>query len=315
MVVPLDTIESLEETSSSSTSSAGEPVTESFPEPPADSMETVAGDRFRVEPSMPTLSREGSPPGGSGPGQNRWLYWVFGGCLTLILILMAGVAGFLFMSWQAGRGVAPGPEKSPPPIRVAEKKETPEAEVSPTPEATPSAEKTPEKEKRPEFEPDKEPAEEENLPEDDELKPEKPEEKEPEVSFTPPKKPTRQGSFRVRADRGWQLSEINTVPSEVFRTSVRGMIVLDGIEGSIPPDGISGQRRRRIYRQFPTGALLMRTRFANGKVGNIMPATRYDQWQNYKNESGRLEFLINDNSPENNRGSFVITVRLVSAPE
>ncbi len=58
----------------------------------------------------------------------------------------------------------------------------------------------------------------------------------------------------------------------------------------------------------------MRTRFANGKVSNIQPVAASDMWENAPGERGRIEFLINDNSPENNEGEFIVSVTLVSVP-
>lgn len=282
MVVPLETIESLDL-----------PVTESFGE--KESFETKVGNRFQVDPSVPTLSSVQEPQGGG----SKMIFWVFGGCLTLLLIAFIGLAGFMYVNWQSNREVASNSKTEPTPARTIEEK-------APTPKSTEMPEQTPKEE--PEETPKETPASEEEPELEDP-------DGTPEVTFTPPEKPTRQGSYTVRSNEGWQISEIDTVPSEIFRTNVRGKVFLDGIDKSVSPEGIEGEKSRRIYKQFRTGALLMRTRFANGKVGNIMPATDSNEWENYPNETGRLEFLVNDNSSENNKGIFIITVRMVSVPE
>ena len=278
MVVPLDTVESLEQPPT-------ERITESFGEEPK-STETVVGTRFQDDASIPTFSAQ------QPQASSKTLYWLLGGCLTLLVLAFIGIAGFLYVNWESKREATQTPEPEQTPVSIIEE-ETPESEKTPDEEEE-EPEETPELELEPELE-------------DPESK--------PKVSFTPPTKPTRQGSFSVKADEGWQTSEIDTVPSEIFRTSVRGKVYLDGIDKNISANGISGNRDRRIYKKYRTGALLMRTRFANGKVGNIMPATQYNEWQNYPNERGRLEFLVNDNSPEKNKGEFVITVRMVSVPK
>lgn len=136
-----------------------------------------------------------------------------------------------------------------------------------------------------------------------------------ELIFTPPDEPTRQGSFTIGADEeDWQLSDIETVPSETFRTEVRGTIDLDEIGADISPEGVESDKDRRIYKKYPTGALLMRTRFADGETSNIQPVAAADMWENAPDERGRLEFLINDNSPENNRGEFSVSVTLIRVP-
>ncbi len=105
------------------------------------------------------------------------------------------------------------------------------------------------------------------------------------------------------------------MPSETFRTSVRGKIYLDDVKENVSPEGTKKNKERRIYKEFKTGALLMRTRFANGKVSNIQPVTASEVWDNAPDESGRIEFLINDNAPEYNSGAFIIAVEMVSVPK
>ena len=241
--------------------------------------ETEVGTRFQDDASIQTFTAH------KPQASNKTLYWILGGCLTLLLIAFIAVAIFLYLNWSTERAETASNSQTEPttpaPILIDEK--TPESKT----------------------EEDKQTEEPQLDAEDGEI----------EVSFTPPAEPTRQGSFAVKANKGWQVSGINTVPSEVFRTSIRGKVYLGGIDKNVPPEGIDENTDRRIYKQFPTGALLIRTRFANGKVGNVQSATAYTQWENFKNERGRLEFLVNDNSPENNKGEFIVTVRMVSVPE
>lgn len=211
------------------------------------------------------------------PQNKIFILAVFGG-LFLILVMIAGaVGGLIYFSVQQENQAV---KSKPPPERKVEK---------PSPSLPPSA--TPLKS------PKETPVESE------------------ELIFPPPTKPTRRGSFRIQADKdGWQLSEIETVSSETFRTNVRGTIVLDDIGSNITADGVDKNKKRRVYKEYPTGALLMRTRFANGKTSNIQPVTASDVWENDPEETGRIEFLINDNSPRSNAGQFVVEVSLVKAP-
>ncbi|HQU83916.1 MAG TPA: hypothetical protein PKY59_12350 [Pyrinomonadaceae bacterium] len=142
----------------------------------------------------------------------------------------------------------------------------------------------------------------------------------PQAIFTPPTEPTKKGDFTIYANTGWQLSDIDTISQEKFTTSVVGKIDLDGIKTGVSSSGIKDEKTksRRIYPEFPTGALLMRTRYADGKYSNIAALTANGatgQWENYPGESGRIEFCINDNAPEKNGGQFTVTVNFVSAPK
>lgn len=142
----------------------------------------------------------------------------------------------------------------------------------------------------------------------------------PQVSFTPPIEPTKKGSFTIYANTGWQLSDINTVSQETFTTSVVGKINLDGIKTGVSSSGVTDAKTksRRLYPEFPTGALLMRTRYADGKYSNVAALTANGatgQWENYPGESGKIEFCINDNAPEKNGGQFTVNVNYLSAPK
>lgn len=141
----------------------------------------------------------------------------------------------------------------------------------------------------------------------------------PQVSFTPPIVPTQKGTFTVYANQGWQISDIYTVASQEFSTTVQGKIDLSGIKTGVSASGVNDAKTksRRIYQQFPTGALLMRTRYANGNYSNITSLTTNGSngnWRNYPDERGKLEFCINDNAPENNNGQFTVNVTLTRVP-
>lgn len=142
----------------------------------------------------------------------------------------------------------------------------------------------------------------------------------PDVSFTPPIEPTKQASFTIYANRGWQLSDISTVPLEQFSTTVQGKIDLAGIKTNVSPKGVSDvkTKSRRIHSELPTGALLMRTRYADGKYSNVvsmMTNGANGTWQNYPEERGKIEFCINDNAPESNSGEFTVNVTFTSLPK
>jgi hypothetical protein len=138
----------------------------------------------------------------------------------------------------------------------------------------------------------------------------------PQVSFTPPVEPTNKASFTVYANQGWQLSNIDTVALEEFTTTAQGKIDVAGVKEEISANGIDDTRTksRRINPEFPTGALLMRTRYANGKYSNVVAVNTVGNWKNYPDERGKIEFCINDNAPENNEGQFIVTVTLTKVP-
>ncbi|NJM52760.1 MAG: hypothetical protein HC846_04820 [Blastocatellia bacterium] len=142
----------------------------------------------------------------------------------------------------------------------------------------------------------------------------------PQVSFTPPTEPTKKGSFTIYANQGWQLSNIDVVPLEEFRTTVQGKIDISGIRTGVSSSGVSDAKTkvRRIYPEFPTGALLMRTRYADGKYSNIVAVSgsgTNGNWKNYPDERGKIEFCINDNAPENNGGQFTVNVIMTRVPK
>lgn len=142
----------------------------------------------------------------------------------------------------------------------------------------------------------------------------------PQPSFTPPTEPTKTGTFTVAANTGWQLSEIDTVPLEEFTTKVTGLIDLAGLKSRLASKGTNDaeSKSRRLVPDLPTGALLMRTRYADGKFSNVQAVTAArstGNWQNFEDERGRLEFCVNDNAPEQNGGSFIVTVKMTKLPK
>ncbi|MDQ3062836.1 MAG: hypothetical protein M3R14_08255, partial [Acidobacteriota bacterium] len=88
------------------------------------------------------------------------------------------------------------------------------------------------------------------------------------------------------------------------------------IEKNVSPQGIADKKyqTRRLFPEFPVGALLMRTRYADGKYSKIsVVATKNSTgiWQNAPDERGRLEFCINDNAPDGNDGVFVVSLAII----
>lgn len=216
------------------------------------------------------------------PKSNKKLFLILGGLASLLALL--GVAG-------AAIGYYNFCCQPPPPAPRL-------ASTSPTPSAAPDKTKSPTPKTSPTASPSA------TVDDDDAPK--------PQAAFTPPIEPTRKGTFTVSANEGWQLSDIDVVSLEEFRTSVQGAIDLAGIKASVTAAGVSDAKTkaRRIYPEFPTGALLMRTRFADGKTSNTVSMTTNGangSWQNYPNETGKLEFCVNDNAPENNGGQFIVT--------
>jgi hypothetical protein len=138
--------------------------------------------------------------------------------------------------------------------------------------------------------------------------------------FEPPKEPTKDASFTVYANGDWQLSQIAVVPLEQYRTSVEGIVDLAGAKAGVRAGGTNDAqlKSRRLFAEWPTGALLMRTRYADGRFSNTMATSAggaSGSWQNLPDERGMLEFRINDNQQQNNGGQFTIRVRLTKAPK
>ena len=218
------------------------------------------------------------------PKSNKKLFLILGGLASLLALLGVAGAAIVFYNYRQNTIVSASPTPTASATVKAGKSPTPKASASPTVTPPASPEKT------------------------------------PETSFTPPVEPTKKGTFTVNADEGWQLSDIDVVSLEQFRTSVQGAIDLSGIKSSVPPGGVSEAKTksRRVYPEFPTGALLMRTRYADGKTSNTVSMTTNGangNWKNYPNETGKLEFCINDNSPADNGGQFIVTVTMTSVPK
>lgn len=137
----------------------------------------------------------------------------------------------------------------------------------------------------------------------------------PEVTqlFTPPTEPTQDASFTVYANGDWQLSQIAVVPLEEYRTSVEGIVDLAGAKAGVRAGGTNDAqfKSRRLFADWPTGALLMRTRYADGRFSNTVAvaAGASGSWKNLPDERGMLEFRINDNLQQNNGGQFTIRKR------
>jgi hypothetical protein len=136
-------------------------------------------------------------------------------------------------------------------------------------------------------------------------------------SFEPPTTPTREGSFTVYANEGWQLSDIAVVPYEKYTTRVDGIVDLAGAKAGIRAGGDKDAKlkSRRLFAEYPTGALLMRTRYADGRFSNTVAAGTSGSWENLPDERGMLEFAINDNAPQDNGGQFTVRVKMTSVPK
>lgn len=217
----------------------------------------------------------------SRPKSNKKLFLVLGGIFSLFGMLLAAGALIVYFNWKPKTAVVANPILTPAPTRgIADK--SPSVSPSASPATSPSPT--------------------------------------PQVSFTPPVEPTKKGTFTVYANGGWQLSEIDTVPLENFRTSAAGLIDLAEIKTGVSTKGVNDAKTksRRIYAEYPTGALMMRTRYADGKYSNVQPVTAAPSvgvWQNFPDERGRLEFCINDNAPEQNGGQFSVTKISTSVPK
>ena len=250
------------------------------------SAETVFGKQPFAPANFATVST-------ARPRSRKKIFLILGGVLSLFGLLAVAGASIIYFNWRSKNAAVVSPTPTVSPTRgFADKSPSPKSSASPTvaPSASPSA--------SPAISP-------------------KPT---PQVSFTPPVEPTRNGTFTVYANGGWQLSEIDTVPLENFRTSATGLVDLADLKTSVSTKGLNDvkTKSRRIYAEYPTGALMMRTRYADGKYSNVQPVTAAPSvgvWQNFPEERGRLEFCINDNAPEQNGGHFTVTKTLTSVPK
>jgi len=220
--------------------------------------------------------------------KNRKYFWIFGGLASLLILVLLGIVGALFLANRLNKeNVA---VKAPTPTV------SPTRKTSPTPQKSAGIDLSNASAETPEIEV--------NVS--------------PNPNFTPPVKPTARGVFNVKADKNWQLSNLDVVGGEKFVLLGLGEIDLREIEKGVSPEGIADKKyqSRRLFAEFPTGALLMRTRYADGKYSKIsMVAANKASgvWQNAPDEQGKLEFCINDNAPEGNSGEF--TVSLVAFEE
>jgi hypothetical protein len=137
------------------------------------------------------------------------------------------------------------------------------------------------------------------------------------TSFAPPTVPTKEGTFTVYANEGWQLSNIAVVPYEKYTTRVDGIVDLAGAKAGIRAGGDKDAKlkSRRLFAEYPAGALLMRTRYADGRFSNTVAAGESGSWENLPEERGMLEFAINDNAPQDNGGQFTVRVKMTSVPK
>ena len=249
------------------------------------SAETVFGGT-PLPANFPTVSN-------ARPKSGKKIFLILGGIFSLFGMLLAAGALIVYFNWKSKDAVVVNPTPTPAPTRgIVDKSPSPKSSVSPS--VAPSA--------SPGDSPPVAPS------------------ATPQVSFTPPVEPTKKGTFTVYANSGWQLSEIDTVPLENFRTSATGLIDLAGIKTGASTKGVTDakSKSRRIYPEYPTGALMMRTRYADGKFSNVQPVTAAPSvgvWQNFPDERGRLEFCINDNAPQENGGQFTVTKTMTSVPK
>lgn len=227
------------------------------------------------------------------PKSRKKIFLVLGGVLSLFGLLAVAGAAIVYFNWKSKSAAFVSPTPTVSPTRgFADKSPSPQSSVSPS--ASPSASPAVSSSASPMTT--------------------------PQVSFTPPVEPTKNGTFTVYANGGWQLSEIDTVPLENFRTSATGLVDLANLKTSVSTKGLNDAKTksRRIYAEYPTGALMMRTRYADGKYSNVQPVTAAPSvgvWQNFPEERGRLEFCINDNAPEQNGGHFTVTKTMTSVPK
>ncbi|CAN5631036.1 hypothetical protein BH24ACI1_BH24ACI1_02230 [soil metagenome] len=218
--------------------------------------------------------------------KSRKYFWIFGGLASLLVLLLLGFIATLYLARRLGQNNAS--VKTPTPM------------VSPTRKPSPMPRKSADiNSSNASVEP-----------------PEIEETTAPDPNFTPPAKPTAQGVFNVKADKNWQLSNLDVVPNEKFVLLAVGNINLREIEKNVSPEGIADKKyqMRRLFPEFPVGALLMRTRYADGKYSKISAVATKNStgiWQNAPDERGRLEFCINDNAPDGNDGVFVVSLAII----
>ncbi|MEZ5307994.1 MAG: zinc ribbon domain-containing protein [Pyrinomonadaceae bacterium] len=208
------------------------------------------------------------------PKNRSYLKIVLGiGALGILLVLFAagGIGTAIYLTMNREEPPTPTPYPTPTPKRTP--KRTPTPEPTETPLITVST----------------------------------PEEPTPEPTVEDPDEPiTEKETVLVSADSEWQVSKIRTVGGEKFKVVASGKYNLEGIDENVGPNGVKGHTDRRIFKQFRTGALLMRTHFPNGNHSNIQAVSSGQFWENYPNEEGFLEFMINDSEYEDNDGELTV---------
>ena len=230
-----------------------------------------------VVSNRPSLSSRTTSKTGGG---RRTLKIVVGLIVAAVLLITFAAAGVAFAVYLSIINAEPRPIVSRP--KTPRPKKTPRRVVSSTPKRTPTS--TPQRKATPLIETD------------------------------PDFRPTKRATFKVRSDSEWQLSKIRTVGNENFRVIATGRYELDDIRGSVSARGVSGHKDRRLFKDFRTGALLMRTHFPDGSHSNIQAVSSGRDWQNYPNEKGYLEFIVNDSEPEDNEGNLTIKFEMIDRP-
>lgn len=256
-----------------------EPVTEEYEKTTAEGRRSA----FGASPGPTVASFRPGPETSSG--SNLKMLLLAGAGLAVPVLLIGAVAVGLFV-------YALRKQPSPPPAR-------------------PLAERTPGTDSEPAGEVPPTPYPEAPLPPDETSPPPSDEDV---ITFPTPTAPTKSATFRVETVSGWQLSKIETVPAEHFRIRVSGKVDLAGIARGVTAAGVEGHEDRRIVSDQPTGALLMRTHYPDGRHSNLQPVALGEYWQNYEDETGRIEFLINDTRAAEASGSFVITFTMEDGP-
>lgn len=231
--------------------------------------------------ARPFADNAAAPPPPPPPKSRTGLVvGIIAGVLLLGLLGVGGVAGYYYYTNKNDVAVNNGNNRKGTPD--PEKKGTPEANTNASPESSPEPSPSPKQQ-----------------------------------LFEPPTTPTKEGTFTVYANEGWQMSDIAVVPLEQFTTTVDGIVDIAGVKTGLRANGTNDAKfkSRRLFPEFPVGALIMRTRYANGRFSNMVAAGTRGDWQNLPDERGMLEFIINDNQPKDNGGQFTVKVKLKSVPK
>ncbi|MBA3692047.1 MAG: zinc ribbon domain-containing protein [Acidobacteria bacterium] len=218
--------------------------------------------------------------------KSRQFFWIFGGLASLLILLLLGFITTLYLARRIRQNNVS--VITPTPVITSTRKPSPTPKKAADVGSSNTSVETPETE----------------------------ETTAPEPNFTPPAKPTAQGVFNVKADKNWQLSNLDVVPNEKFVLLAVGSVNLGEIKKDVSPEGVADKKyqTRRLFPEFPAGALLMRTRYADGKYSKISAVANKKAsgiWQNAPDERGRLEFCINDNAPDGNDGEFVVSLAII----